>query len=200
MCSQPEPSAGNVPLSNPERVLYYLPGYGGRIDSGLGQALLARGWSVTGRATVGDFRGLSFQEQIDTVAADLREHFWHADAQVIANSFGGYLFLHACLSLPPYPGRVLLLSPIVGEFADTEKAMSFVPPRAGALMKKAEQGLLPAPVSCEMLVGSDDWQSVPEKVKQLGSCIGAPVTVIEGRGHLLGEDVVGPLLDRWLQL
>jgi hypothetical protein len=25
------------------------------------------------------------------------------------------------------------------------------------------------------------------------------VTVVQGRGHLLGEDVVGPVLDRWLK-
>jgi hypothetical protein len=182
-----------------ERLLYYLPGFGGRIDTGLGQGLLSRGWSVTGRATVGDFRGLQFQAQIDTVSEDLKTHFWRVDARVIANSFGGYLFLHASLSLPPFPGRVLLLSPIVGAFEDGERAMSFVPPRAEALLKKAAQGLLPSPASCEIWVGAEDWQSVPQQVEKLGAVIGANVTVVQGRGHLLGEDVVGPLLDRWLK-
>jgi predicted alpha/beta hydrolase family esterase len=142
---------------------------------------------------------LPFQAQIETVAEDLQAHFWRADAQVVANSFGGYLFLHASLSLPPFPGRVLLLSPIVGAFEDSERAMNFVPPRAEPLMKKAAQGLLPSPASCEIWVGSDDWQSVPQQVEKLGATIGAAVTVVQGRGHLLGEDVVGPVLDRWLK-
>ena len=48
--------------------LYYLPGRGGRLETGLGEALAARGLAVSGRETVGDFASLSFQEQIDLVA------------------------------------------------------------------------------------------------------------------------------------
>jgi len=75
--------------------IYYLPSYGGRLDTGLGAALLQRGNSIAGRQTLGDFRAMAFTDQVATVAADLQEHFWHADAQVIVNSFGAYLFLHA---------------------------------------------------------------------------------------------------------
>ena len=96
--------------------LYYLPGHGGRLHTGLGEALVERGWAVTGRETVGEFRAAGFQVQVDTVAQDLREHFWHPGAHVICNSFGAYLFLHAQTQMPAYPGRVLLLSPIVGAF------------------------------------------------------------------------------------
>ena len=38
-------SAHGVPI-------YYLPGHGGRITTGLGQALLSRGYEVVGRETV----------------------------------------------------------------------------------------------------------------------------------------------------
>ena len=63
-------------------------------------------------------RHLTFTDQVDTVKEDLVSHFWTEDSRVVANSFGAYLFLHAQASLEPYPGRVLLLSPIVGGFAD----------------------------------------------------------------------------------
>jgi hypothetical protein len=95
--------------------LYYLPGRGGRLETGLGEALTALGLAVSGRETVGDFARLSFQEQIELVAQDLKTDFWHEDSRVIANSYGAYLFLHAQTLLPAYVGKVLLLSPIVGE-------------------------------------------------------------------------------------
>jgi hypothetical protein len=72
---------------------------------------------------------LPFDEQIATVGQDLKDHFWHTDARVICNSFGAYLFLHAQTQLPSFPGRVLLLSTIVGEFTNVEARTSFSPPR-----------------------------------------------------------------------
>ena len=38
--------------SNP-KTIYYLPGHGGRLGTGLGEALLSRGYNVSGRETVG---------------------------------------------------------------------------------------------------------------------------------------------------
>ena len=40
--------------------LYYLAGRGGRLQTGLGEALTARGLAVSGRETVGEFARLSF--------------------------------------------------------------------------------------------------------------------------------------------
>jgi hypothetical protein len=110
--------------------IYYLPGRGGRLETGLGEALLSRGLKVSGRETIGEFAKLSFPEQIELVAQDLKTHFLHEDAMVVANSFGAYLFLHAQTLMSPFPGKVLLLSPIVGEFANSESQTFFVPPRA----------------------------------------------------------------------
>ena len=36
-------------------------------------------------------------------------------------------------------------------------------------------------------------------VQALGDAVGIPVHIAPGRGHMLGEDYVGPLLDRWLR-
>jgi alpha-beta hydrolase superfamily lysophospholipase len=93
------------------KTVYYLTGMGGRLDTGLGQGLLSRGVGIAGRELVGEFRRLDFQQQIDLVADDLKADHWHEDAHVIANSFGAYLFLHAQAQLPPYVGKVILLSP-----------------------------------------------------------------------------------------
>lgn len=175
---------------------YYLPGHGGSLGTGLGEGLLSRGYEVTGRETVGDFLDLPFEDQIDTVANDLKEYFWREDAQVICVSFGAYLFLHAQAQLPPFPGKVLLLSPILGEFKDDSTSRGFIPPRAGKLMKLAREGRYPTPMNCEVHVGSEDWQSQPEVVTEFGKLTGIEVTVAQGQGHDLGKDYVGPIIEK----
>ncbi len=179
--------------------VYYLPGHGGLISTGLGQALLDRGYDVSGRETVGEFKSLGFQAQVQTVASDLREYFWKEDARVIANSFGAYLFLHAQALLgEPYIGKVILLSPIVGEFANDDEArpMNFIPPYAEKLFELASAGKFPVPVNSEIHVGSEDWQSCPNS-KAFGEMVGIKVNVIEGAGHMLPKEYVNALLEQW---
>jgi hypothetical protein len=171
---------------------------GGRLATGLGQALLDKGLDITGRELVGEFRLLGFQEQVDAVSTDLQDGFWSPDARVIANSFGAYLFLHAQAQLPPYPGKVILLSPIVGEFANQETEMNFIPPRSEQLLAMAKTGSYPAPLNCEIHVGSEDWQSNPTNVELFGSLTGLKVTVVPEAGHMLPKEYVSNLLDRWL--
>ncbi len=178
------------------KVVYYLTGMGGRLDTGLGQALLSRGYEVTGRELVGDFRNLGFQDQVDTIAEDLQTHFWHEDAQVIANSFGAYLFLHAQAQMKPYIGRALLLSPIVGEFANNETHMNFIPPRAELLFELAGSGKFSVPLHCEIHVGAEDWQSNPKNVTALADLLNISVTVVPDAGHSLPRSYVSSLLDQ----
>ncbi len=180
------------------RTIYYLPGYGGQLATGLGRALMDRGFDVTGRETRGDFRALQFSKQVQTIVDDLHNNFWSEQAQVICNSFGAYLFLHAQAQMPSYVGRVLLLSPIVGEFSSVETRTSFSPPRPEQLKALAEAGQFNAPRNCEIHVGEEDWQSVPDNVQAFGRLTGIPVTFVPKGGHNLGQPYVGSLLDRWL--
>ena len=144
--------------------IYYLPGHGGRLPTGLGEGLLSRGFDVAGRETVGDFRQLPFSQQVELVAGDLTSLYWHENARVVANSFGAYLFLHAQALMRPYISKVLLLSPIVGEYSDEVTRMGFIPPQAERMSELAEGGTFPAPTNCEIHVGEHDWQSVPANV------------------------------------
>ena len=179
------------------RLVYYLPGRGGHLATGLGEGLRSRGWDVTGRETTGAFRDLPFTDQVHTIAQDLQQHFWHPQARVVAVSFGAYLFLHAQAQLPAYPGQVLLLSPIVGAFADQASGTHFVPPQAELLRERVEAGSFNAPLNCELHVGEQDWQSGPESVKRMAQMLGMGCTVVPGAGHQLGKGYVGGVLDRW---
>ena len=178
--------------------IYYLPGRGGEITTGLGQGLLDRAFSVTGRETRSAFLKLTFQQQLDAICRDLQGEFWHEGAKLVAVSYGCYLFLHAQLCMPAFPGRVLLLSPVLGSaFSDTA-GIGFFPPRAGQLGQAASYGEFPHLVQAEIHVGSEDWQSNPDAVCAFGERASVPVAVVEGKGHMLGVDYVGPLLDRWI--
>ena len=70
---------------NPETI-YYLPGHGGRLETGLGAALLGRGYNVTGRQTIGDFKSIPFSEQVAIIADDLTTNYWYGSARVIAKA------------------------------------------------------------------------------------------------------------------
>ena len=178
--------------------IYFLPGHCGRITNGLGQALARRGFVVVGRETVGDFKKLDFDAQVETVVQDLKANFWHEDARVVANSYGGYLLLQALSLSKPYPGKLLMLSPIVGEFSSEQIRMGFIPPYAKRLCELASKGLFPIPASCEIHVGSQDWQSIPDNVTAFAALVNAQVTVLEGAGHSLPKEYVASLLDTWL--
>ena len=183
-----------------ENTVYYLPGMGGRLNTGLGQAVLDRGFKVIGRETCGEFQKLSFQHKIDTIANDLGTHFWYSNAKVILNSFGAYLFFHAQLQTPPFPGRVIIFSPIIGAATNSEIRMGFYPPRADALVKAALKGEFPCPLNAEIHVGSEDWQSGPSGIVEFAKAVGLPINVVEGHGHMLGVDYVGKILDNNLLL
>ncbi len=62
--------------------VYYLTGMGERLDTGLGQALFAKGFDVSGWELVGEFRKLAFNEQVEAVASDLQSTFWNVEARV----------------------------------------------------------------------------------------------------------------------
>ena len=182
-------------LSSHGLPIYYLPGHGGRITNGLGQALVGRGYEVVGRETVGDFKKLDFNDKVATIANDINEHFWREDAKIIANSFGGYLLLHALSKLTPYIGKILLLSPIVGEFSSEEISMGFIPPYADRLIELARTNHYPTPMNCSFHVGSEDWQSNSENVTSFARLLGLPVTVVPNAGHQLPKDYVFLLLE-----
>ena len=65
-----------------KRNVYYLPGMGGRLNTGLGLALLSRGFTVQGRELTGEFRKLDFGQQVDCVVADLQSIDWGATARI----------------------------------------------------------------------------------------------------------------------
>ena len=72
-------------------LIYYLPGWAGHLSTGLGQALMDRGFDVTGRETRGDFKDLSFTDQVETVKEDLLNHPLVITMRPYLKSEGNYI-------------------------------------------------------------------------------------------------------------
>ncbi len=158
-----------------------------------------RGCSFTGRETVGPFQKLSFGQQVDAIANDLQADFWHDQARVIANSYGAYLFWHAQAQLPAFPGKVLLLSPVIGSARSPDCRIEFRPPRAERLMQMAVRGELMTPRQCETHVGDLDWQCPVERLRAFYSALDLPLNEAHGGGHLLDRNYISSVLDQWLK-
>jgi pimeloyl-ACP methyl ester carboxylesterase len=174
--------------------LYFLPGRGSSLNGRLGMELQSRGYELQGRVLDGDFAKLSFPEQVDYVAADLRE----LDGQgisVIANSWGAYWALHAILQNQKCYSRTLLISPILG--AVRGEGRMFKPPLSKVMERSIVESLFPD-IDLTVLVGSEDWQSPSDRCEALCEATQGNLIVANGKGHDLGREVVTDLLDKWL--
>lgn len=155
-------------MANPTaKTIHYLPCYGGQLATGLGRALMDRGFDVAGLEKRGDFCFLPFAEPIATVGQGLENHFCRAEDRVICNSFSGHIFLYLQTQMPPFPEQVLLLSPFVGKFTNEQARTRVSLPRSTRLKDLAEAGKFTVPRKCEMHVGKHDCQinSVSVKLK-----------------------------------
>ena len=154
---------------------------------------------MSGRETLGDFAKKPLTHQAQAIADDLQAEFWDSAAQVIANSYGAYLLLFAQSLMPAFPGKVLLLSPVIGAVTQSSVGnVGFAPPYADRLMALARLGELVVPQRCEIHVGAKDWQCPAEKLTEFGRLTGVPVTIIPDTGHMLDHNYVNALLDQWL--
>ena len=175
-------------------ILYFLPGRGSSLNGRLGLELQSRGYELQGRGLEDDFAKLSFPEQVDCVASDLRE-LDGRDIPVIANSWGAYWALHAILQNQKSYSRAFLISPILG--AVRGEGRMFKPPLSKAMERSIDESLFPE-IDLTVLVGSEDWQSPQKRCEEMCKAIGGDIFVAEGKGHDLGRETVVQLLDQWL--
>ena len=175
-------------------ILYFLPGRGSSLNGRLGLELQSRGYELQGRVLEGDFAKLSFTEQVDHVACDLRELDGRS-VPVIANSWGAYWALHALLKNQMSYSRMLLISPILG--AVRGEGRMFKPPLSKVMEQSINECSFPE-MDLTILVGSDDWQSPQDRCRTLCNATDGCLVVADGKGHHLGRDTVCECLDGWL--
>jgi len=164
-------------MCNPD--VYYLPGRGGSVESGLGEWLTANTNCVAGRSLDAELKGLEFNEQVDFIERDIL----HGPAAVVASSYGAYLFLHALSRVAAFEGHIYLISPILGPAIG--EGHYFRPPQSKYLAGLIEQNKFPRKLCITAIVGSEDWQSQPKRVCNTMDALNGTARVIEGAGHRL---------------
>ena len=185
--------------------IYYVPGRGGRLNTGLGLELSARGYDLIGREIANPgprdqsnpFASLSFKQQVEVIQHDLKTHAWAPEALVIGNSFGAYLIAHSILQLGNFPGKCLFLSPVLGAVKAT--GMLFKPPKSSVLKDAIETRSFPS-ILLDIFVGSRDEHFLPEIAKQLSQQTLGKIIIIDGQGHRLERKTLSALLDQWLEV
>lgn len=182
------------------KTVYLLPGRGNRLRD-LGDLVCCLGFDVYGRELAPPFARLHFAEQISLIQRDLASAFWYTDAPLIGHSYGAYLLLQALADMEPFPGRILLFSPVLGAATDPKRFYVSRPPRADKLMKLAENHEFPIPQSLEIHTGALDDGCDPGLATQWGSLLpGSRIVIVPDQGHQLTLDYVHRVLAQFLHV
>ena len=183
----------------PDKPIYFIPGRGESLDEGIGQVIASMGFSVKGREMISDFARLGFSEQLALIRSDLESDFWRPESVLIGRSYGAYLLLHTLAELEPFPGKVLLFSPVLGAAISEDRRSGVLPPRSKLLLKLADSGGFPAPCSLEIHTGAKDNGCDPALAIRFASLVGnTKLYIVPGSGHEFDEDYVRSVLDRFL--
>jgi hypothetical protein len=178
--------------------VYLVPGQGNRLHE-LGDAIIGLGFEVMGRELVPPFSGLRFSEQLDVIKSDLQTYCWHPETNLVGHSYGGYLLLHALTELDPFPGEMLLFSPVLGTAFSKDRFFFSRPPRGEVLLKLAESGAFPSPRRLCIHTGENDVGCDPALALKIGSlAANVRVTIVKNQGHRLSEEVVHDALTQFL--
>lgn len=181
--------------------VYLIPGRDERMGGALGSILTQEGREVHGRALRGDFVRRRFPEQLAEIRRDLAEGFWTPESVLAGRSYGGYLILHALAEEEaPFPGRVLLLSPVLGPARRTDGRFGSRPPRADRLRQMAEEGTFPPPAELEIHTGADDEGCDPDLAREIfGEMPGVKLVIAPGMGHELDPEYVWRVVRKFLE-
>lgn len=193
----------------------------------LGRLMANMGYAIHGRVIVSGFARVRFSEQLALIRSDLQSTksdlqttssdlqparsdlpaagsdlhptFWHSDAVLVGRSDGGYLLLHTLAEMDPFPGKILLFSPVLGAAVAKNGFYVSRPPRAEKLLKLAENNAFPAPHYMEIHTGEDDNGCDPLLATRFASLVGnTKLHIVPGAGHQLTEKYLQAILSKFL--
>jgi hypothetical protein len=180
-------------------LVYFVPGRGERLEGNLGRHIQMSGAALVGREILGDFERLPFADQIAVIRDDLDCAFWQPEVCLVGRSFGAYLLLHTLLEKPPFPGGVLLFSPVLGPSILAGGRYGLRPPRADKLLRMAEAGQFPMPANLEIHTGMDDGSCDPALARRFAAAVGLTnLFLLDGMDHELPGGYVEGIIRRVL--
>ncbi|MFP4389505.1 MAG: alpha/beta fold hydrolase [Desulfococcaceae bacterium] len=180
---------------------YLIPGRDEGLGGQLGSLLRQEGRDVRGRALRGEFARMRFPEQLAEIRWDLADGFWTAEGVLVGRSYGAYLLLHVLAEEEaPFPGRALLLSPVLGPARRIAGRLGSRPPRADRLRKMAAEGTFPPPAELEIHTGAEDQGCDPDLAREIfQEMVGVKLVVVPEMGHELDPEYVWRAARRFLR-
>ena len=196
-------------VSLPQAYAYLIPGRGRSLNDYLGNILIKLGCHVIGREIITPFTRLRFSEQLDLVKADLVKIIINNKSNsrllLVGESYGGYLLMHSLAEFgKPYPGHILLLSPVLGPAAIRQNGLNALyvsrPPRANKLLELAISGQFPAPKNLEIIIGDLDKGGDPILASTIAENIpNTKIFIANNQPHQLDTSIIEKALIKILE-
>ena len=176
--------------------IYYLPGRGQEVSE-FSVVFHKLGLNISGREIYKPpFSNSSFSDQISILCNDIKQSVWHQDGIIVSFSYGSYLLLQTLMSeIDPYPGKVLMVSPVLGEMK--RSFLSSTPPRAEKLRLAMQTNIFPAPDYSEILIGQYD--ACLDLAKAFSNTLNSRLLIIPDQGHRLDYDTVCKAITEFLR-
>jgi hypothetical protein len=166
--------------------LRYITGRGGSSESGLSKYLRTFSDDFKVLANDRSLHRRSVDEQIEIV-----REFSNAATHLIANSYGGYLWLLSRIDAVESASRVLLLSPLMGRHTDQTNMMTSRPPRLKGLESAIESGRIVLPGEISIYTGQAD--PVCDFRTAINVCAKLKITdlhILSKQNHMLDHEIV----------
>lgn len=176
--------------------IYIIPGRGQEIIN-YSVFLSELGFNISGREIYKPpFSNSSFSDQISILSNDIKQSAWYKFGVIVSFSYGSYLLLQTLMSEDdPYPGKVLLVSPVLG--AMKRSFLSSTPPRAEKLRLAMQTNIFPAPDYSEILIGQYD--ACLDLAKAFSNTLNSRLLIIPDQGHRLDYDTVCKAITEFLR-
>ena len=176
--------------------ILYITGRNGHLQRGLGEYLNRLTGSFSGISLDPVFLRQPFNEQVARIQSAIESP---TDYKLVANSYGGYLLLHALIDRTKIEHDVLLLSPVLGKAISLESMSFSRPPGANRLLEALEQGRIAKPRYIEIHTGKVDHSCCPLLAAKFAEGIPADrLELIPGQGHRIDRPIVQGIIDDFI--
>ncbi len=165
----------------------YLTGRGGELDKGLGRYIAEVSPEFEGIAFNHKMLSRPFSEQVERTR-DLLQTHWDRKTELIANSYGCYILLHALTDQGVFPGKLLMLSPLLGRTELRSQGFSSRPPMLKSLNRAFQEQRISKPAYLNITAGDQDPICEQAELEWAAKTLSADrLELLAGEGHLIAH-------------